>query len=208
MGAAGLGQGTYFDVDRHGQVGDQGGPVAVVVVDDRVGDRERPGDRDLDGMVGRRLGDPPVVGQERPLRGDGAYDHREDRRQHAPHRLLGPVLEVEAGEVPAVVVDVVLPAHLAVRDHVDPGIDLVGDHLGGCPREQGLCILTSGCHLVGPAGGVVEIGQVEPVGHRHVVGLGEGADDGRGERGQVGLHAPRTVVPTRRRERTCGRLQP
>ena len=203
--AAGVDQGTHLGIDGDGQVGDEGRPIPVVPVDDAVGDGQRPGDRDLDGMVGRRLGDPPVVGQEGLCGDDRADDHRKDHRQHAAHCLLGTVLEVEAGEVPAVVVDVVLAPHLAVGDHVDSGVDLSGDHLGGRPGEEGLRLVAGGLHLVRPTGGVVPVGQVEPVGHRHVVGLRKGAHD-RG--GQAGFHAPRTVVPTGRREQACARLKP
>ena len=164
MGAASGGQSPDLRVDCPGQVGDQGGTVAVVAVHQAVGHRERARHRDLDRMVRGRLGDPPVVWQERLAGGHRAGHRRQDRR-HRPATYLGldAVLEVDTREVSAVVVDVVLPADLAVGHDVDARVGLVRNHLGGRTHEQRLGLCPGSLHLVGPAGGEVLIRQVEPV---------------------------------------------
>ena len=67
------------------------------------------------------------------------------------------MFEVDARQVAAVVMDVVLTANLAVGDDVDSGTHLVGDHLSGRSDEQFLGLVTGDCYLVGPAGGVILI---------------------------------------------------
>ena len=157
VGAAGIGERPDLGVHSHPQIGHEGRPVAVVAVDRAVADRQRARDGDLHRMVGGGLCGLPVVDQERIAGRHPARDGGQGGRQHTSHRRLGSVLEVEPAEVATVVVDVVLASHLAIGDHVDTRLHLVGDDLGGGPHERRLGVSAGCLHLVRPASCVVAV---------------------------------------------------
>ena len=124
----------------------------------------------------------PAVG--RPAVADGAPDCRKVGfigavAKHPVFQLV----EIEAGQMAAVIMDVILAPHLAVGRDVHAGVDLKADHLLGGANEQ---------RLVGLGDGVAGIAarhrrrihravvtrRVEPVADRKIVGFRKGPYDG------------------------------
>ena len=92
------------------------------------------------------------------------------------------MVEVDAVKMPAVVVDVVFTANLAVGWDVDAAIDLVDDRLSGAARENRFGLRAQPSHRLGPFLGwrfeVAAARVAEPIGHRDVVGFRIRADGG------------------------------
>ena len=143
----------------------------------------------------------PVVRKEVAPGADGSSDGRQLRGVDPAYPLFGQILEVEAGQVAAVIVDIVFTTHFAVGRDVDAGAYLVLDHLLDAAGENRLRFIAHRLDGIGPAAGrLCRVGAgrgLEPVGNLDVIGLRISADGGRRER--HGVPSFRRVCHTRRR---------
>ena len=140
MAATGIDKGEDLLVDCTGQLGCQLRPVMVMAVRGGIHDGQRAGkgefhrtraDR-LAGLeimraVGRTImADRSANGRKIGLIGTVAKD------------AMLQILEIETGDMTAVIMDIVLAPHLAIGRQIDAGIDLQPDHLFGGTAEQRL----------------------------------------------------------------------
>ena len=173
-----------FVVERRGNIGAQFGRVIVVGVRSRVGDGHGAGHGDLHRPVGEALGDLPVVGQEVVA---GRYRPGNGRQMRAvsalAQGLFSETLEVDAVQVPTVIMDVVRSADFAVRGDVDAAGNLVTDDFLRATRQDRLRVVPHSGDRPGPLlGGALGIGTrggAEPVGKLDVVRLGVGTNRSR-----------------------------
>ena len=177
----------------------------VVVVLGLLGHGERPGHRDLDGAVGVRPQEPDVVHLDRGAAPQLAHHprHGDVDARAVPHRAG--VLEVEPVQRGREVVGVGLAPDLPVGDDVEPRLLLGPD---GGQRRVVLRLLEERLRhppqLRGPHPGRELV--AEPVAVDEPVGLGQAADDHRGQRGQLGRH--RVLLSGGFAERFAGVVRP
>jgi len=113
--ATGVRQRHDFVVECIGKIGAQLGGIVVVLVCRGVGNGHGAGHGDPHGAIGEALGDFPVVRQKVIAGRYRAGDGWQARVVSAlSQRCPGEMFEVDAVQVPAMIVDVVLAPNLAV----------------------------------------------------------------------------------------------
>ena len=124
----------------------------------------------------------PAVG--RPAVADGAPDCRKVGfigavAKHPVFQLV----EIEAGQMAAVIVDVIFSPHLSVGRNVHAGFDLKADHLPGGANEQRLvglgdCKVRIAARHRRRIHFAIVTRRVEPVAYRQIVWFWKGPYDG------------------------------
>src|SRR5262249_13922343 len=122
---AGRGQVPRLGVEPADQGADQVAWFGVGLVVDPAGQRERAGERELDGIARQLAGEAEVVGQPQAGKPGARLVGQLGQRVGDLGLVvvevvgLGPLRDVHAGDPGQEVVDVVVPAQLAVGDDVD-----------------------------------------------------------------------------------------
>ncbi len=134
--AAGFRQRPDLVIERCGEIEGELAFVGVEHIGAGIHDGRRPRHGDFHRAIGEALRDLEIAIEEmRAVGRDLAADGRQFGRIGAVAKgPCGEVLKIEAGQVPAMVMDVVFTALLAVGRNIDATGDLVGHRLaGGAP---------------------------------------------------------------------------
>ena len=126
---AGCGQLPRLGVEPAGQRPDQVARFGVGLVTDPPGQRERPGEGELDRPVGELAGKPEILGQAEPGAGPGQLRQRPADLGLVVVEVVGlaALRDLHAGNPGQEVVHVVISAQLAVGHDVDAGQLLILD---------------------------------------------------------------------------------
>ena len=198
-------QGAGLGVEHAGDGQDEVAAIGVGVPPDPPGQRERAGEGELDRGGRVRRGEREVVRQpqRRAARRAGPLRLRERLAERGlvvvEVEILGRVPDLDPRHPGQEVVDVVVPAQLAVGHDVDPGPLLVVQ--GGLDRHLVHVEQLGGAH---PAPGVLGLEPLHPFRHR------VGADDGGRQQGHARQHGSAghvSLAPARsssRCSRRCG----
>ena len=184
VAGAGFDERQYLVVQRLGDIDAALDGVTIIGVRDRTRDGHGSGHGDLEAPVGKGLRNPPVARQEISSRANRRGDGGQMSIRVGAIADIdgGQRVEVDAVQMPAVIVDVVFPSDFTVGGNVDSGIDLIQHHLTGSPRKDGFPLVPerSQCLHVVPSGISHLVGAIgEPVGNRDVVRFGIGPNRGR-----------------------------